>query len=90
MGLECSTRTIAENASGRDGQDISMRSRTFEALDPHTLDFSEAVGGRTDGILVEGCLIKGGGAAKVTWGYDICIAAPTDVVIRGNTLLRSW
>ena len=91
MGLECYTVQIAEGGSGRGYRDITVRDCTFEATDAHCIDLADAADGRAGGVLIEGCLLKGGGKAQGKWGYTICVESPAGVVIRDNTIWRgSW
>jgi hypothetical protein len=91
MGLECYTVQVSEGGSGRGYEDITVRDCTFEATDLHCIDLADAADGRARGVLIEGCLLKGGGKAQVKWGYTICVESPSGVVIRNNTIWRgNW
>jgi hypothetical protein len=85
MGIECYSET------GSVGwKNITLRDCTFEAADAHTIDFSDEYNRRATGVLVEGCLIKGGGVKHLGWGYGIDLELPLGAVIRNNTFWRSW
>ena len=85
MGIECYTE------DGSPGwQNITLSDCTFEAADAHTIDFSDDAGQRSSGVLVEGCLIKGGGYKHLHWGYGIDLEMPLGAVVRDNTIWRSW
>jgi len=91
MGLECYVVQRAEGGSGRGYEDIVVRDCTFEATDIHCIDLADAADGRAHDVLIEGCLLKGGGKAMSRWGYTICVECPQGVVIRDNTIWRgSW
>jgi hypothetical protein len=82
---------LSEGGSGRGYEDITVRDCVFEAADAHCIDLADAADGRADGVLIEGCLLKGGGKAQTKWGYTICVESPTGVVIRDNTIWRgNW
>ena len=85
MGIEC----YSEDGSAG-WQRITLSGCTFEAADAHTIDFSDTADQRSSGVLVEGCLIKGGGYKHLHWGYGIDLEMPLGAVIRGNTIWRSW
>jgi hypothetical protein len=90
MGLECYTVQKSEGGSGLGWQDITIRGCTFEAMDIHCIDLADAADGRANGVLIEDCLLKGGGKTGTTWGYAICLECPTGVVIRNNTIWHGY
>ena len=85
MGIECYT-----DGSAPGWQNITLSNSTFEAADAHTIDFSDTATHRSSGVVVENCLIKGGGAKRLHWGYGIDLEEPEGAVIRDNTIWRSW
>ncbi len=85
MGIECWV-----NPDTNVGwQNITIRNCVFEATDAQCLDFADRSTAVANGVLVEGCTLKGAGVTGVMWGYTICLECPTGVVIRNNTIYRS-
>jgi Pectate lyase superfamily protein len=85
MGIECYT-----DGSAPGWQNVTLSNSTFEAADAHTVDFSDTAAHRSSNVVVEGCLIKGGGVKRLHWGYGIDLEEPEGAVISGNTIWRSW
>ena len=75
---------------------VTIRDCTFEATDRFCIDFSDdpkASGRHVAGpVLIEGNLIKGGGygPGKHPRSYSICLEAPRNVTIRGNTIYAAY
>jgi hypothetical protein len=90
MGLECYTVQKSEGGSGKGWQNVTVRDCIFEVCDLHGIDLADAVDGRANGALIEGCLIKGAGARQVMYGSDIDVECATGVVIRNNTFWHAW
>jgi len=69
---------------------ITLRRCKFRQADAITVDFSDQPFARASGVLIEGCVIAGGGAARVRWGYGLCLEMPLKAVVRNNTFTRAW
>ena len=86
MGFEA---TINEGTTS--WQNISFINTVVEVCDAHGLDFSDDPGaGRSSGVLVEGCHLKGGGLAHRNWGPTLNLEYPLGAIIRNNTIGRGW
>lgn len=86
FGIECYTG----NAGAPGFHNITLRDCVFEAADAETLDFSDLPASRSTGVLVEGCLIKGGGVIRQNWGNAVNFELPKGFVFRNNTVWRSY
>jgi hypothetical protein len=75
---------------------ITIRNCTFEATDRFCIDladFPAANGKHLAGpALIQGNLIKGAGygSGDHPWSYSICLEAPRNVTIRGNTIYAAY
>jgi hypothetical protein len=75
--------------------DLKLIDCVFEAADESAIDLEDkpdANGHHLGGpALVQGCLIKGGGAGgERVYAYSICIESPEDVTIRDNVIWRGY
>jgi len=84
MGVECYTD------SGSGWQRITFRNCVVEVCDAHGMDFSDEYNIRSEGLVVEGCTLKGGGKAGREWGSTIDLEYPLRAVIRNNTFGLGW
>ena len=89
MGIECWVQ------NGSPGwQNITLRGCVFEATDGTCLDFADGSDATmaANGVLVEGCTLKGAGVVAPTTAPSntIAVECPSGVVIRNNTIYRSY
>ena len=87
MGLECYVHSDTA-PTGYGWRNIVLRDCVFEAADCHTADFSDIPSARGTGLLIEGCLFKGGGYTNVKWQWTLDLEMPLNPIIRNNTFLR--
>lgn len=85
MGIEATV-----NGGSKGWQNITVENSTIEVMDSHGLDFSDNESTRASGVVVTGCLIKGGGLAQSNWGSSIDLEMPLGAVITNNTIYRGW
>lgn len=82
MGLEC----VVSGAGTI--RDVAVRETVIETTDSEPLDFSDLPGSRSTGILVEDCLIKGGGLGGFL-PVGVVMELPLGFIFRNNTVWRS-
>ncbi len=82
MGVECYTDDGAQYGWQR----ITFRSCVVEVCDAHGMDFSDEQNVRSQGLVVEGCHLKGAGLRpNAPWASTIDLEYPLRATIRNNT-----
>lgn len=70
-------------------EDIRLTYCTVECCDSHGVNFSDAVGLEGTGVVIDHCLLKGGGLTYQTheqWGSTLCLGLTIGAQILDNTL----
>ena len=88
FGLE-----VVNSTSGSSGliKNITLRNCIVEAADAESIDFSDHPNpsARMTGLLIEDCLIKGGGKAYGIYAFSVVFELPYGFIFRNNTVWRS-
>lgn len=92
MGVECYTASVEDGAPATPPgwYNIIFSGTTVEVCDAHGIDFSDSYERQSSGVLVENCLIKGGGAAYTNWGSSVDFELTQGFIFRNNTVYRGW
>ena len=88
MGIEC----FLASGSEVPYHHIDILGCNVEVCGTHNLDFSDTENYPGHDILIDGCLLQGGGShpGDSGWGYSINIEFADTVTVTNNTIYRSW